>query len=138
MKNFLSSIKNYIKNTIIPIFTKIQWLEIKPATYVRWILTILASLNTVLLAFDINPIPFSEDIIYTVVSVILNIIILVINTYKNNSTSKEALFADKIIKALKLASESEEETALKKLQDVLEELNSEHTNLIESDDKKEE
>ena len=138
MKKIWTKFVNYIKTVILPIFMNIQWLEIPVATYVRWILAVLLSLNTVLTVFGINPIPFSEHIIYEIVSIILNVGILIVNTYKNNSTSKEALIADKIMKALKAASTSTEETAIGKLQDILKELNGEEYTSSSSTDSSEE
>ena len=58
-----------------------------------------------LTVFEKNPIPYSETAIYTVVSAILSIIVLIVNTYKNNPTSKEAIAANKAMKALKNSSE---------------------------------
>ena len=134
MSKFFSNIKNYFKTKVIPIFTNIEWLEIPVSTYVRWILTFVLSINTLFTYLGWNPIPFSEHAIYELVSLILNIAVLIVNTYKNNSTSKEALIADKIMRALKAAATSDEETAIGKLNDILEELNgegyisAEHTN----------
>lgn len=134
MKNFFIKIKDYFKNIVIPMFSGIQWLEIPITTYVRWILTFVVSFNTVFTYLGFNPIPISETDVYMIVSVILNIIVLIINTYKNNSTSKEALIADKLLRALKAASTTNKDTAIEKLQDILKELNgddyisSDHTN----------
>ena len=125
MKNFFGKVTNYIKNTILPIFTQIQWLEIPASTYVRWIMVILVSVNSILTILECNPIPYSENGIYEVVSYILNIAILIVNTYKNNSTSKEALITDKIMRALKAAALSNKENAIGKLEDILKELNGE-------------
>ena len=125
MSNLWLKIKKYFSEIIIPKLTNIQWLEIPISTYVRWILAIILSLNTLLTYCNINPIPFSENSIYEVVSVILNILVLIINTYKNNSTSKEALITDQIMRALKAAKKSDEDRAIGKLKDILIELNGE-------------
>ena len=110
---------------ICSVFTKIEWLEIPLATYVRWVLAILLSVNTILTLTGHNPIPYSESEVHETVSLILNVVVLFVNTYKNNSTSKEALISDKIMHALKAASTSDAETTMGKLQDVLHELNGE-------------
>lgn len=123
MSKIWVKIKTFFKDIVLPVFTNIAWTEIPVSTYVRWIIAIILSINTVLTTLGLNPIPYSETDIYEIVSVILNVIILIINTYKNNSTSKEALIADKIMKALKIASTSNENTAIGKLQDILTELN---------------
>ncbi len=142
MSKFFGNFKNYIKNAVIPIFTRIQWLEIPVSTYVRLALTIIVSINTVITMFGLNPIPISESTLYLVISVTLNIVVLIINTFKNNSTSKEALISDKIMRALKAASALDEDATIGKLQDILKELNGknntasqqEHTNIEERHD----
>lgn len=125
MRDFLASIKN-IPSTIKNIVMNIQWLDISVSTYVRWILAIILSINTILTYFEINPIAISESTIYEIVTVVLNIAILIVNTYKNNSTSREAIISDKIMKALKAAALSDEVTAIGKLEDILAELNGEN------------
>ena len=136
----MAKLINYVKTVILPIFTKIQWLDISVSTYVRWILAAILSINTLITYLGINPIPFSETAIYEGVSLILNIAVLVVNTYKNNSTSKEAIITDKIMRALKVASESKEDTAIGKLNEILKELNGDdyvsqdHTKLNEPKD----
>ena len=108
-----------VKNVV----TSIKWLEVPVATYVRWILAIILSVNTVLTYLGLNPIKVSENELYEIVTVVLNVVVLIINTYKNNSTSKEALISDQIMRALKAAITSKEDTAIEKLYDILEELN---------------
>lgn len=63
-------------------------------TRIRTVLAVATSLNTALLATDItgfnNP---TLDIIYKVVSIILNFIIVAIATYYNNDFTEEACIA---------------------------------------------
>lgn len=80
---------------------KIDWMNISTATYVRYILTILASVNTILVAFNLAPIPVNDTKIYDVVSAVLFIVILLVNTYKDNPTSPEAIESNKFMKQLK-------------------------------------
>ena len=89
----------------IKIFTNIDWNEVEAGTIVRYICSVLVAINQLLTVFEKNPIPYSETAIYTVVSAILSIIVLIVNTYKNNPTSKEAIVANKAMKALKNSSE---------------------------------
>lgn len=89
----------------IKIFTNIDWNEVEAGTIVRYICSVLVAINQLLTVFEKNPIPYSETAIYTVVSAILSIIVLIVNTYKNNPTSKEAIAANKAMKALKNSSE---------------------------------
>ena len=86
----------------IKIFTNIDWNEVEAGTIVRYICSVLVAINQLLTVFEKNPIPYSETAIYTVVSAILSIIVLIVNTYKNNPTSKEAIAANKAMKALKI------------------------------------
>lgn len=138
MKNFFTKLRNYIKNRILPIFTEIQWSEIPVATYVRWSLVFIITINSILTMFNCNPIPYSEEGIYMIVSYTLNIIILIVNTYKNNSTSKEALIMDQLMRALKIAAFSDKETILEKLKEILKELNGEDYIPIGEDQQKSE
>lgn len=89
----------------IKIFTNIDWNEVEAGTIVRYICSILVAINQLLTVFEKNPIPYSETAIYTVVSAILSIVVLIVNTYKNNPTSKEAIVTNKAMKALKNSSD---------------------------------
>lgn len=90
---------------LIKIFTNIDWNEVEAGTIVRYICSILVAINQLLTVFEKNPIPYSETAIYTVVSAILSIVVLIVNTYKNNPTSKEAIVTNKAMKALKNSSD---------------------------------
>lgn len=85
----------------IRIFTNIDWSSISIGTYVRYILMALTIINTILTRFGITPLPVEEDQVYQVVSDVITIIILIVNTYKNNSTSPEAIKADAYLQNLK-------------------------------------
>lgn len=127
MKDKVTKIKNAGRKFVLCI-KSIDWLHIPAQVYVRWILAVILSINSILTFLDVNPIAYSETQIYEVVTVILNVIILFVNTYKNNSTSKEALVSDMIMRSLKSSAEVDDEEAMKKVIRVLEELNgSEHT-----------
>ena len=134
VKKALKKLKDLFTKGFKPILTNIQWLDIPVSTYVRWILTIIVSLNTILTFAGLNPIVVNENAVYELVTVVLNVVVLVYNTYMNNSTSKEALIADEILKALKAASTSHEENAIGKIMDILKELNGE--GYIDSEPKK--
>lgn len=85
----------------IRIFTNIDWSSISTGTYVRYILMILTIANTILTRLGITPIPVEEEQIYQIVSDIITIVVLIVNTYKNNSTSPEAIKADAYLQNLK-------------------------------------
>ena len=58
-------------------------------------------INSILTMFNINPIPFSQEEAYGIVSVILTCVVAIYTAWKNNSITKEAKMADKIMVALK-------------------------------------
>lgn len=73
--------------------------------------------NTILTMFNVNPIPFSQEEAYGIVSTILTCVVAIYTAWKNNSITKEAKMADKIMVALKNG-----EYTLESLQDALETL----------------
>ena len=90
-----------MKNKIIQAIKSIDWANISPATYTRYILMIIAIINMLLNAFKINPIEVSENEVYQVVSNILTCVLFVVNTWKNNSVTNSAISADQYMKDLK-------------------------------------
>lgn len=79
---------------LFDIIHRINWTQIPPATYVRYILMIIAVLNVILTRLGWNPIDVSENELYQLVSDVLGVVILVVNTWFNNSVTQEALDAD--------------------------------------------
>ena len=79
---------------------RINWKEIPASTYVRYILMLLAIINMILSALGLNPIEVSETELYKNVSDILTVLILIANTWFNNSVTNEALDADQYMKQL--------------------------------------
>ena len=57
--------------------------------------------NSILTTLNINPIPFSQEEVYGIISTILTCGITIYTAWKNNSVTKEAKMADKIMLALK-------------------------------------
>lgn len=115
-----------MKRGLRPAIQNVDWLSIPVGTYVRWIICILVLLNTILSVLHINPIAFSESEVYTTVSVILNGVILITNTYKNNSTSNEAIYADNIMTILKSIDDVDtKSTVMENINSVLEKINQE-------------
>ena len=71
--------------------------------------------NSILTMFNINPIPFSQEEAYSIVSIVLTCAVAIYTAWKNNSITKEAKMADKVMVALKNG-----EYTLESLQEVLE------------------
>lgn len=86
---------------VIEVFKSVDWKKVSPAVWARYIVGIVATINMILTAVGCNPIPYSEDKLYIVVSSIIQFVVIVMNTYMNNSTSKEATTADQIMYLLK-------------------------------------
>lgn len=99
----MKKIKEIFETTIKPVLCKVDWLNVEPATYVRWILAFIACLNSFLNMIGQNPLNVDENQLYTVVSNVLTIAIMLVNTYKNNSTSSIAIEHDKQMRAEKMA-----------------------------------
>lgn len=128
----MEKIKSYLVNELKPAITNIPWSEIPVSTYVSWIMAILLSVNTILMFFGLSPIDYNEDSLAKFVTLSVNVIVLIANTYKNNSTSKEAVLADKLMIALKLSDGGDKDDAINKINKLLSTLNenspTEHTN----------
>lgn len=67
----------------------------------RFVALGIVLINSILTIFNINPIPFSQEEAYGVVSIILTCCVAIYTAWKNNSITKEAKMADKIMIALK-------------------------------------
>lgn len=79
----------------------IDWKKVSPSVWARYIVGVVATINMIFTALGCNPIPYSEDKLYIVVSSILQLVVIFMNTYMNNSTSGEAITADQIMYLLK-------------------------------------
>ena len=117
------AIKKYFKYELVPAITNIPWKKIPPSTYVGWVMAILLSVNSILMLFGVSPINYNEDSVAKVVTLIVNVLVLIANTYNNNSTSREAVFGDRIVTALKLAEDSDKKDAIDKINIILSDLN---------------
>lgn len=80
-------------------------MEISKGTIVRTILLIIALINLGLKHFGIDLIDVSESEVLNAVEYVLDIAIIIVGFWKNNSYTKNAIEADKFLKKLK---ESEE------------------------------
>ncbi len=76
-------------------------MTIKKATIVRTIALILALLNTILTACNLNPLPFSDNELYEVASDVVTAALAVWAWWKNNSFTQPALAADEYMSKLK-------------------------------------
>lgn len=79
----------------------VKQMSIKADTIIRTIILAIALLNQILTVSGANPLPFSEDELYTILSTVATAVISVWAWWKNNSFTKAAIEADEVMKNLK-------------------------------------
>lgn len=92
---------------ILVILKNIDWAEVQPGTYVRYIMMIIAIINMILTRTGKNPISVSETQVYQFCTDALTAITFVVNTWLNNSLTKQAVAADSYLNDLKAEREEE-------------------------------
>ncbi len=100
--------REFLKNTLGKFIHNVDWINTPTSTYVRYILAIIAAINAILNAFNMNPIVVNQDKLYNVISAILFVVILFVNTYEDNPTSPEAIESNKYLMLLLAAKENGE------------------------------
>lgn len=76
--------------------------KITKETIIRTIVLVVALINQILTMTGHSMLPFTDAFIAEFVSTIITVVVALINWWKNNSFTKEAVAADKIMKALKM------------------------------------
>lgn len=84
-------------------------MKVSKETIVRTVVLFVALLNTVLNACGKNPLPFSDDEVYTGVSAVVATIAAVWAWWKNNSFTAAAVKADEVLKIEKAEGGTEDE-----------------------------
>lgn len=108
----MSRILNVLKN--------IKWSEVSSSVIARYVLGIISIINILLDKLGVLPIQVSDSTVYSVCSIVFALIMICVNTYKNNSTSKEAMIADKVMLILKATENTAAEgSALQQIETVL-------------------
>jgi SPP1 family holin len=75
--------------------------NVSSGTIVRTIVLIITLINTVLTGIGKNPLPFSDEQVYTIVSNAATVVASLWAWWKNNSFTKNAIAADEYMKELK-------------------------------------
>ena len=78
---------------------------IKKSTIVRAIMLLIVLINLVLKAFGIDIIPLDESIIASIVEMLIEVAVIIVAFWKNNSFTPKAIKADEFLQKLR---ESEE------------------------------
>lgn len=94
--------------------------KVSKETLIRTGVLILTLTNTILSMFDKNPLPFSENDVYQVVSAICTVAAAIWAWWKNNSFTDAAIKADEYKDALKLQEKREKIDSVSKTTDVKE------------------
>ena len=71
------------------------------ATWARTICLIVALLNSLLPAFGNSPLPIANEQLQQVVSTLITVVVAIINWWKNNSFTKEAIEAEELFARLR-------------------------------------
>ena len=110
--------KKFFKS-ILRAFSEVDWANVPKAVYVRYILAFIAIVNSVLVGFGLHPLNIAENDVYMVVSVIFSILVIIVNTYKDNPTSKEGILSASIRNMLKEMDDLKESGVLDELEEWL-------------------
>lgn len=84
-------------------------MKVSKETIVRTVVLFVALLNTVLNACGKNPLPFSDDEVYTGVSAVVATVAAIWAWWKNNSFTSAAVKADEVLKIEKAEGGTEDE-----------------------------
>ena len=84
-------------------------MAISKDTIIRTIILVFALINQALTSSGCNPLPFSDELIYELATVVVTIGASVWAWWKNNSITKEAIEADKYLAELKAQKKNEGE-----------------------------
>ena len=76
-------------------------MKIKKETIIRTIILAIALINQVLTTIGKNPLPFSDDMVYEAVTVVFTVGASAWAWWKNNSFTKNAIAADKVLEESK-------------------------------------
>lgn len=83
-------------------------MKIKADTIIRTIVLVLALVNQVLTSLGKNPLPFSQDEMYTGLSCLVTVGATIWAWWKNNSFTQSALIGDKVMHDMKNGLKAEE------------------------------
>lgn len=75
--------------------------NVSKETILRTIVMLIALINQILTMFGINPLPFSNEQIYNILSAAATVVTTLWAWWKNNSFTKNAIEADEYLKKLK-------------------------------------
>lgn len=78
-------------------------MKVKTSTIVRTALLILAIINNLLSVFGKPVLPITDEQLELIISTLITVVVAVVNWWKNNSYTKEAIEADVYLNRLRKA-----------------------------------
>ena len=118
VKKFFQSIANAFK--------EVDWENVPKGTVVRYIMGAIAIINAILGSIGVGGLNISENTVYMIVTLIFSIAVIIMNTYKDNPTSKEGILAASIRNTLKEIDNLQEQKVIGELLKILETKGSDH------------
>ena len=118
VKKFFQSIANAFK--------EVDWENVPKGTVVRYIMGAIAIINAILGSIGVGGLNISENTVYMIVTLIFSIAVIIMNTYKDNPTSKEGILAASIRNTLKEIDNLQEQKVIDDLLKILETKGSDH------------
>lgn len=112
VKKFFQSIANAFK--------EVDWENVPKGTVVRYIMGAIAIINAILGSIGVGGLNISENTVYMIVTLIFSIAVIIMNTYKDNPTSKEGILAASIRNTLKEIDTLQEQKVIDELLKILE------------------
>ncbi len=76
-------------------------MTISKDTIIRTVVLLVALTNQVLTTLGKNPLPFSDDLIYELITLLATVVASITAWWKNNSFTKTAILADNYLYSLK-------------------------------------
>ena len=101
-------------------FKEVDWENVPKGTVVRYIMAVIAIINAVLGSVGVGGLNISENTVYMVVTLVFSIAVIIMNTYKDNPTSKEGILAASIRNTLKEIDNLQEQQVIDELLKLLE------------------
>ena len=101
-------------------FKEVDWENVPKGTVVRYIMAVIAIINAVLGSVGVGGLNISENTVYMIVTLVFSIAVIIMNTYKDNPTSKEGILAASIRNTLKEIDNLQEEQVIDELLKLLE------------------
>lgn len=115
----MNKVKKFFQS-IVNAFKEVDWENVPKGTVVRYIMGAIAIINAILGSIGVGGLNISENTVYMIVTLIFSIAVIIMNTYKDNPTSKEGILAASIRNTLKEIDNLQEQQVIDELLKLLE------------------